>query len=95
MDNEPITLDLTIELPSSIMQEKDHWDERFFRKRAIYLAYVASELNKLKKYKLEFGATRHRIKPKLTIQRDNVKFEVAIACEQFCKVCSFFLTKFL
>ena len=87
MDNEPITLDLMIQLPNdSMMQEKDHWDERFFRKRAIYLAYVASQLSKLKKYQLEFGATRHRIKPKLTIQRDNVKFDVVIACEPFCKV---------
>ena len=87
MDNEPITLDLMIQLPNdSMMQEKDHWDERYFRKRAIYLAYVASQLSKLKKYQLEFGATRHRIKPKLTIQRDNVKFDVVIACEPFCKV---------
>ena len=88
LENEPITVDVLVHLPSEIMQEKDHWDERFFRKRAVYLAYVASQLNKLKKYKLEFEVQKQRIKPYLTIQRDGVKFNLQVSCDNFCKVSS-------
>ena len=86
LENEPINVDVQVHLPDGIMQEKDHWDQRYFRKRAIYLAYIASQLNKLKKYKMEFAIDKHRIKPSLTLEKDGVKFCLQISCDQFCKV---------
>ena len=32
-----IELNLIVKLPQECLQEKDHWDQRYFRKRAIYL----------------------------------------------------------
>ena len=86
LENEPINVDVQIHLPDGITQEKDHWDQRYFRKRAIYLAYIASQLNKLKKYKMEFLIDKHRIKPNLTLEKDGIKFCLQISSDHFCKV---------
>ena len=34
---ELIELNLIVKMPQDCLQEKDHWDQRYFRKRAIYL----------------------------------------------------------
>lgn len=34
-------LNLIVKMPADCLQEKDHWDQRYFRKRAIYLGNVS------------------------------------------------------
>ncbi|CAO3585866.1 unnamed protein product [Absidia cylindrospora] len=50
-------VDVTVEMPSSIFQEKDHMNNRYFYKRACYLAVLANALKSSKKgFKVEFGS---------------------------------------
>lgn len=44
-DGVPFTVDVTIEMPDSLFQEKDYLDSRYFHKRAFYLAVVAQSLS--------------------------------------------------
>lgn len=41
----PFTVDVTIEMPDSLFQEKDYLDSRYFHKRSFYLAVVARSLS--------------------------------------------------
>ncbi|KAI0292587.1 Nrap protein [Russula brevipes] len=40
-DDEPWVVDVAVEMPSSLFQEKDYMNSRFFHKRAFYLAVIA------------------------------------------------------
>ncbi|KAL0952389.1 hypothetical protein HGRIS_006665 [Hohenbuehelia grisea] len=43
-DGLPFDVDLAVEMPSSLFQEKDYLNGRFFHKRAFYLASLAAQL---------------------------------------------------
>ena len=78
-----------VEIPKEIFQEKDHWDERYYRKRAIYLAYLASAIKP--KFEISFQISNGvRIKPFMIISAG--KFEARILTVvkgEFCKKTKF------
>ena len=41
-DNKPFGVDLAVEMPESLFQEKDYLNGRYFQKRAFYLASIAA-----------------------------------------------------
>lgn len=43
-DKRPYRVDLAVEMPSSLFQEKDYLNGRFFHKRAYYLSVIAAAL---------------------------------------------------
>jgi U3 small nucleolar RNA-associated protein 22 len=43
-DKRPYCVDLAVEMPSSLFQEKDYLNGRFFHKRAYYLSVIAAAL---------------------------------------------------
>ncbi|KAJ3523279.1 hypothetical protein NM688_g8755 [Phlebia brevispora] len=43
-DKRPYTVDLAVEMPASLFQEKDYMNGRFFHKRAYYLAVIAAAI---------------------------------------------------
>jgi U3 small nucleolar RNA-associated protein 22 len=45
VDGLPFGVDLAVEMPESLFQEKDYLDGRFFHKRAFYLASIAAAIN--------------------------------------------------
>ncbi|KAF7800159.1 hypothetical protein EIP86_011405 [Pleurotus ostreatoroseus] len=47
-DKLPYTVDLAVEMPASLFQEKDYMNGRFFHKRAYYLAVIAAAIAKKK-----------------------------------------------
>jgi len=74
--NEKIEARIEFEMPKNCLQEKDVWDERFFRKRAIFMAYLANVL--VKKFTVSYKIVNGlRIKPVMVLS--NEKFE--ITCE--------------
>lgn len=47
--NKPeINVDVAVTMPQEILQAKDHMNQRYLRKRALYLAYIAAHLSKSK-----------------------------------------------
>ncbi|KLO15197.1 Nrap protein [Schizopora paradoxa] len=48
------TVDIAVEMPDNIFQEKDYLDGRFFHKRAFYLANLAAGLTSKKDLNVEF-----------------------------------------
>ncbi|KAI6044517.1 Nrap protein [Pisolithus marmoratus] len=44
-DGAPFTVDVTVEMPDTLFQEKDYLDSRYFHKRSLYLAIVAQNLS--------------------------------------------------
>ncbi|KAI8079792.1 Nrap protein [Halteromyces radiatus] len=49
-------VDVAVEMPSSIFQEKDHMNNRYFYKRACYLSVLANAVKSSKKgFKVKFG----------------------------------------
>ncbi|CAG5111640.1 Oidioi.mRNA.OKI2018_I69.chr2.g5921.t1.cds [Oikopleura dioica] len=74
--DEKIEARIEFEMPKACLQEKDVWDERFFRKRAIYMAYLATVLTK--KFDVSYRIVNGlRIKPMMILS--NEKFQ--ITCE--------------
>ncbi|KAI9488082.1 Nrap protein [Zychaea mexicana] len=52
----PFNVDVAVEMPSSIFQEKDYTNNRYFYKRACYLATLAHAIQKSKKnFQVEFS----------------------------------------
>ncbi|KAI9319103.1 Nrap protein [Dichotomocladium elegans] len=52
----PFNVDVAVEMPSGLFQEKDHTNNRYFYKRACYLAALTHVIQKAKKgFKLEFS----------------------------------------
>jgi hypothetical protein len=72
-------------MPRDCLQEKDHWDERYYRKRAIYLAYLATAVSD--DFVVSFQVTNGvRIKPNLVLSVGNLEFISKIVVEEaFCK----------
>ncbi|KAH6602709.1 hypothetical protein BASA61_000874 [Batrachochytrium salamandrivorans] len=50
-----VNVDMSVQMPDTLFQEKDHVNHRYFHKRAYYLAVIAAEL--LKQGKGEFNVT--------------------------------------
>jgi U3 small nucleolar RNA-associated protein 22 len=74
--NEKVEARIEFEMPKTCLQEKDVWDERFFRKRAIFMAYLATVL--VKKFTVSYKIVNGlRIKPVMVLS--NEKFE--LSCE--------------
>ncbi|MCJ1285761.1 hypothetical protein MMC26_005102 [Xylographa opegraphella] len=42
---EPLVIDMAVTMPSSLFQDKDYLNNRYFHKRAYYLACIASSIN--------------------------------------------------
>ncbi|KAI7906247.1 Nrap protein [Cokeromyces recurvatus] len=51
----PFNVDVAVEMPSTIFQEKDYANYRYFHKRACYLAVLASALQSSKKFDIEYS----------------------------------------
>ncbi|MCJ1318540.1 hypothetical protein MMC15_003870 [Xylographa vitiligo] len=49
---EPMVIDMAVTMPSSLFQEKDYLNYRYFHKRAYYLACIASSINAAKDLKV-------------------------------------------
>jgi U3 small nucleolar RNA-associated protein 22 len=51
-----LCVDMVVVMPTSIFQEKDNLNYRYFYKRAYYLAYIAAEIQEsvMKEFKLRF-----------------------------------------
>lgn len=45
---QPLTVDVAVEMPSCMFADKDYLNNRYFHKRALYLAIIASTLTKTK-----------------------------------------------
>ncbi|KAF8443704.1 Nrap protein [Boletus edulis BED1] len=56
-DGKYFGLDLSIEMPASLFQEKDYLDARYFHKRAYYLAVVAQSISTSFEVDVFYGAT--------------------------------------
>lgn len=67
-DNTPYGLDVAVEMPSSLFQEKDYLNARFFHKRAFYLAAIAAALvdSKILKDDIEVSYASLNDNPRLT-----------------------------
>ena len=52
-----IELNLIVKMPQDCLQEKDHWDQRYFRKRSIYLGKRQNCFSNLK------GTTSAHLRP--------------------------------
>ncbi|KAF9447462.1 pre-rRNA processing protein Utp22 [Macrolepiota fuliginosa MF-IS2] len=52
-DGQKYGVDLAVEMPHSLFQEKDYLNGRFFQKRAFYLAAIASAIKSSKKMKVD------------------------------------------
>ncbi|KAH8096858.1 Nrap protein [Cristinia sonorae] len=48
-DKQPFTVDLAVEMPSTLLQEKDYLNSRFFQKRAYFLSVIAAAITNKKK----------------------------------------------
>ena len=58
------------------MQEKDFLNQRYLRKRAMYLAYVAEAISKNGNYDLEFSYFNEEpLKPVLLVKPKSMKYE--------------------
>ncbi|CAO3628946.1 unnamed protein product [Cunninghamella blakesleeana] len=71
-------VDVAVEMPSSIFQEKDHMNHRYFYKRACYLSVLANAivLSK-KKYKIEYSILNgDRLKPILLLKAPEDKSDI-------------------
>ncbi|KAG8814643.1 hypothetical protein FRC17_001031, partial [Serendipita sp. 399] len=55
-DDEPFGIDLAVTIPASLLQEKDYLNDRYFHKRALYLACIASTLLSVSKTDMWFQA---------------------------------------
>lgn len=52
----PFTVDVAVEMPNSIFQEKDYSNYRYFHKRACYLSVLATALQaSKKKFEIEYS----------------------------------------
>ncbi|KAG1460713.1 hypothetical protein G6F56_005886 [Rhizopus delemar] len=51
----PFTVDIAVEMPSSIFQEKDYANYRYFHKRVCYLSVLAKAIQETKKFKIEYS----------------------------------------
>ncbi|KAI8376051.1 Nrap protein [Radiomyces spectabilis] len=74
----PFTVDLAVEMPASIFQEKDHINYRYFYKRACYLATLANAIHNAKKgFQLEFSTVNDDSrKPVLIVKASGDKSEL-------------------
>ncbi|MCJ1378069.1 hypothetical protein MMC17_001165 [Xylographa soralifera] len=49
---EPLVIDMAVTMPSSLFQDKDYLNYRYFHKRAYYLACIASSINAVTDFKV-------------------------------------------
>jgi len=64
-----LNIDLLLIMPKSCLQEKDFLNQRYLRKRAMYLAYVAEAISKNGNYDLEFSYFNEEpLKPVLLVK---------------------------
>ncbi|KAF7312182.1 Mannose-6-phosphate isomerase [Mycena indigotica] len=65
-DGTKFGVDLAVEMPSTLFQEKDYLNGRFFHKRAFYLAHMASEIQKSKYLNVDVAFASAFGDPRLT-----------------------------
>ncbi|KAL0083685.1 Nrap protein [Phycomyces blakesleeanus] len=75
---EPFNVDVAVEMPASVFQEKDHMNNRYFYKRACYLAVLANAIKDSKKgFQVEFSSFNGDMrKPILLVKASGDKSEV-------------------
>ncbi|KAI8896177.1 Nrap protein [Globomyces pollinis-pini] len=72
---EDLNVDLAVEMPTELFQEKDHMNYRYFYKRAYYLAVLAARLseNKPLKWDLKFKAFQNDPKRPILVIKSTEK----------------------
>ncbi|CAO3646839.1 unnamed protein product [Cunninghamella echinulata] len=73
-----INVDIAVEMPSSIFQEKDHMNHRYFYKRACYLSVLANAIVSSKKnFSVEYSILNgDRLKPILLVKSPEDKSDI-------------------
>ncbi|KAJ8323189.1 U3 snoRNP protein [Batrachochytrium dendrobatidis] len=84
-----VNVDMSVQMPEPLFQEKDHVNHRYFHKRAYYLAVIAAELEKESNsdlgVKIEFEAFQNDLrKPILVLTSTKAAGELDFRKSGFC-----------